>query len=70
MEIMNVKEVARYLKCSESCIRNMVRDNKIPHFRINSKLNFRKEAIDLWVHNQELSGARDKDYKEPISIIG
>ena len=46
MEVMNVKEVARYLKCSESSIRNLVRDKKIPVFKINSKLNFNKLAID------------------------
>ena len=54
MEIMNVKEVANYLKCSESSIRNLVREKKIPVFKINTKLNFNKLAIDNWVHNQEL----------------
>ena len=54
MEIMNVKEVAEYLKCSQSSIRNLVRDKKIPVFKINSKLNFNKSAIDNWVHTQEI----------------
>lgn len=54
MEVFNVRELAKYLNCSESSIRNMVRENKIPHFRISTKLNFSKETIDLWVHNQEL----------------
>lgn len=54
MNVMNVKEVAIYLKCSESTIRNMVRDKKIPVFKINSKLNFNKDAIDNWIHNQEI----------------
>lgn len=54
MEVMNVKEVAEYLKCSCSKIRNMVRDNEIPYFRIGNKLNFKKETIDVWVRNQEL----------------
>lgn len=54
MEIMNVKEVAEYLNCSSSKIRNMVRDKQIPNFRIGSKLNFNKQTIDMWVHNQEL----------------
>ena len=66
---MNVKELAQYLKCSESCIRNMVRENKIPFFRINSKLNFKKDSIDLWVHNQEIFNANKENSFEPISII-
>ena len=54
MEIMTVKETARYLNCSESSIRNIVRDKVIPNFRIGSKLNFNKETIDRWVNGQEI----------------
>ena len=54
MEIMNVKEVAEYLNCSESKIRNMTRDKEIPYFRIGSKLNFNKETINRWVNGQEI----------------
>lgn len=53
MEILNVKEVADYLSCSVSSIRNLVREKKLPCFRIGSKINFNKEAIDNWVHSQE-----------------
>lgn len=54
MQVMNVKEVAKYLNCSESKIRNMVRDKQIPNFRIGSKLNFNRETIDRWVNGQEI----------------
>ncbi len=53
LEVMNVKEVAEYLNCSESSIRNLVREKKIPNFRIGSKLNFRKKTIDEWLSIQE-----------------
>lgn len=33
-EAFDVKEVAEYLKCSISGIRNLVRNKKIPYFRI------------------------------------
>lgn len=52
MDIMYVKELAQYLKCSESVIRNLIRDNAIPYFRIGRKINFNKEAIDEWIRNQ------------------
>ncbi len=61
MEVMDVKEVAEYLKCSESSIRNLVREKRIPVFRINSKLNFNKIAIDNWVHNQELMSLQSEN---------
>lgn len=54
MQVFTVKEIADYLNCSVSSIRTLVRNKEIPFFRIGSKLNFNKEAIDNWVHNQEL----------------
>ena len=63
MEIMNVKEVAEYLSCSESKIRNMVRDKEIPCFRIGSKLNFNKETINRWVNGQELRNIQNIDWE-------
>lgn len=70
MEVMSVKEVAEYLKCSESSIRNMVRANKIPVFKINTKLNFNKEAIDNWVHNQEMMSLQTReDYTTNIKPL-
>lgn len=69
MEIMNVKEVAEYLNCSQSSIRNLVRDKKIPVFKINSKLNFNKSAIDNWVHTQELMSLQSEEYTSSIRAL-
>lgn len=66
MEVMNVKEVAEYLNCSQSSIRNLVRDNKIPVFKINTKLNFNKEAIDNWIHTQELMSLQSQEVNTNI----
>lgn len=66
MQIFTVKEVACYLNCSVSSIRTLVRSNQIPYFRIGSKLNFNQEAIDNWVHNQEIQNMQKKEY--PIKI--
>lgn len=52
--IFNVEEVAKYLNCSVSCIRTLVRKKEIPYFRIGNRLNFNKESIDIWIHNQEI----------------
>ena len=38
MEIMNVKEVAEYLSCSESKIRNMTRDKEILVLEVNKSV--------------------------------
>ena len=63
MKVYNVKEVAEYLNCSVSAIRTLVRNKQIPFFRIGSKLNFNKEAVDRWVHNQELQNMQQDNYE-------
>lgn len=41
-EVYNIKEVAKYLKCSISGIRNLVRNKQIPNFRIRKSIIFQK----------------------------
>ena len=61
MEIFNVKQVAKYLNCCDSTIRNLVKNNTIPFFRIGTKLNFSKEAVDIWLHNQQVKNIQPKE---------
>ena len=49
MEVLNIKELAKYLNCSISSIRKLVRANQIPYFRICSKICFNKSQIDEWI---------------------
>lgn len=53
--VFNVKEVTKYLSVSESTIRKLVREKKIPHFRILSKILFDKEQIDKWLNSNQIS---------------
>ena len=69
MQVFNVKEVANYLSCSVSSIRPLVRNREIPYFRIGSKLNFNKEAVDDWVHNQELQNMQHEEYTTKIKRL-
>lgn len=39
-EICDIKELSTYLKISVSEIRKLVRENKIPHFRLNTAIRF------------------------------
>ncbi len=50
---LDVKEVAAYLRTSEWTIRDMVRTKSIPHFRLRSRIYFRKREIDHWVGEQQ-----------------
>jgi excisionase family DNA binding protein len=48
-KVLNVKEVKECLCVSESTIRKLVRENKIPYFRITSKILFDQDLIDKWI---------------------
>ena len=39
-EICNLKDLSNYLKISISEIRKLVREKKIPHFRIGNRIMF------------------------------
>ena len=53
MEVMTVYEVASFLHCSVSNIRNMVKDNQIPFFRLGYRLYFNKNSIIEWLNTKE-----------------
>ena len=55
MEVFTVAELATHLKCSESLIRKLVTNKKIPFFNVGSRILFKKETIDNWVHQQEIN---------------
>lgn len=69
MQVFTVKEVANYLNCSVSSIRSLVRNKEIPHFRIGSKLNFNREAVDTWIHNQETQNMQNENYSIKIKSL-
>lgn len=52
-KIMNIKEVATYLKCSEAFIRKLTYSNSIPSFRIGRRILFRLSRINDWILDNE-----------------
>lgn len=48
-KMLTVKELAIYLCISESTVRKMVRESRIPVTRIFSKILFDKAVIDNWL---------------------
>lgn len=51
--VFTVKDLALYLRVSESTIRKLIKEKKIPHYRIFSKILFKKELIDKWLSDNE-----------------
>ena len=48
-EIMNTKEIAKYLRLHEITISKYAAEGKIPAVRIGRVWRFDKEAIDKWI---------------------
>lgn len=53
MERMNSNELAKYLGVTAYKVREMVRQKKIPAYRVGNRIFFRKDTIDEWIAQQE-----------------
>jgi excisionase family DNA binding protein len=49
MDILNVKETARYLRCSQSKVYDMVKRNVIPYAKIEGRIVFVRTDILKWI---------------------
>ena len=51
-EVFDGKELTRYLRCSDSTVRKLIKNKEIPNFRIANRIYFKKALIDMWIQNQ------------------
>jgi excisionase family DNA binding protein len=60
-EIMNVSDLARYLHCHQATIYRLLKERKIPAFKLSGGLRshsdwrFFRSAIDEWIAQQEIT---------------
>jgi len=52
-EILDIKQLSKYLQVSISEIRKLVRQRNIPYFRIGNRLKFDLANINLWIEELE-----------------
>ena len=53
-------EVAEYLGVSIDTIYKLCREKKIVHFRIGSRLLFKKASIENWIEQKMIAGLDDE----------
>ena len=55
VQILNVSELSEYLRIHKTTIYRMLRQGRLPGFRIGSDWRFSVEAIDQWLrdHSQK-----------------
>jgi excisionase family DNA binding protein len=47
--MMTTKMVADYLHCHNATVYRLVKEGRIPHFKLGSDFRFEKAAIDEWM---------------------
>ena len=58
---MTVKEVAKYLDVHPMTLYKLVREGRIPAFKVGGQWRFRKVALDRWVDRET---NQNKGFKE------
>lgn len=53
-EILNIAQVAEYLHTHPSTIYRLLKNRKIPGFRLGADWRFRRADIDKWIAAQEI----------------
>jgi excisionase family DNA binding protein len=51
--IMTVSELAGYLRVHATTIYRLLKDNRVPAFRVGSDWRFSRRAIDRWMLSQQ-----------------
>lgn len=52
-EICDIQELSGYLKVSVSEIRKLVREKRVPYFRVGNRLRFDLKKINNWLEKLE-----------------
>jgi excisionase family DNA binding protein len=71
-DMMNTKEVARYLGIHEKQVYALIREEKIPATRVTGKWIFPKKLIDEWIETSAMKGfkeARQKSKKVAGAVL-
>jgi len=57
-QILTVPMLAEYLLCHPSTIYRLLKNRRIPGFRVGSDWRFRRSAIDQWLNKATIGSGR------------
>jgi excisionase family DNA binding protein len=61
VRILTVSELSEYLRVDKTTIYKMLRDGKLPGFRVGSDWRFHVDAIEQWQRDQMKDNTRKPD---------
>jgi excisionase family DNA binding protein len=59
IQIMNISEVAAYIKLAKATVYSLTHRNTIPHYKNGKRLYFKKEEIDKWMFSNKIKTGED-----------
>lgn len=68
-DVLNVREAARYVRCSPSKIYDMVKRNAIPFSRIEGRIVFVKSEVLDWVKSLSANEDSFSDAENQIDLF-
>ena len=54
-ELMDIQQAAEYIGQKEGTLRHWVRTRKVPFFKVNGSVKFRRSKLDKWIDRNEVS---------------
>ena len=67
-ELLDVEQVASYLKVTKSAIYKLTSTSEIPHYKNGKRLYFKKSDIDEWIFSKRIK-TNDDIEKEAMEYI-
>jgi excisionase family DNA binding protein len=64
-EIMNLRDLADYLKCHPGTVYRLLKGGEIPAFRLGSDWRFSRADIDRWIARRQVSPGAGKAAPKP-----
>jgi excisionase family DNA binding protein len=61
-QLMDIKEVANYLRVKESTVYTWTQAGKLPAFRLGRLWRFRRNDLDAWLENMRLRHVDGETY--------
>jgi excisionase family DNA binding protein len=55
-EVLTVQEVGKLLRVHSSTVYKLIREDKIPRFRVGSEWRFRTDVIVRWMAEKSMGG--------------
>ena len=52
-KLLDFKQIKKYLKVSRATMYRLVKDKKIPGFKVGGQWRFRKDRIEKWLEDRE-----------------